>query len=584
MHARTTRGQAAITSVVFFLFISLSVMLGLSGSAIREVRIVSDTVKSKQGFFTAESGSEDYTYRLRTGRQTSSSETLALNGATTTITLIDIGSGQKEILSSAELEGFIRKVKSVLTIMTGTSFNYGMQAGTGGIEFSNNAGIVGNVYSNGDITGGSGSYITGTAIAANSVALSTEQANDTPSTPSAEVVFGNASGTQDFAQSFVMSTTSPVNRVELYLKRTSSSPGNLTVRIVPDDGGAPDGSTIVSATLSASLVTTSFGWVSVTFSSNPDLLLGETYWLVLDGSNSSSKYYTVGANTAYESGIGKLGQYEGSWNNTSPSGQDGYFRLYVGGLTGTIDGVEIGEDGVGNAWAHTVTDSTIAGTNYCQTGSGNNKPCDTSQPDPLPQDFPISEGNVAAWKSDAAAGGTHSGDYTLNGNSGSLGPKRITGDLNITNGATLTVNGTLWIEGDVTFSNGSSIRLASSYGSLSGIIIVDGKVTISNNAQFYGSGQSSSYLLVLSTSACPNAANCDGENAIEVANNAGTAILYAMNGTLHLSNNAGAKEATGRHIKLDNGATITYESGLANVNFSSGPGGSFYINTWREVK
>lgn len=580
----TQGGQAVITSVVFFLFISLSLVLGVSSVAVRELKVANQALKSSQVLYAAESGAEDLTYRFRTGRQTSVSETLSVGGATTTTTVANLADGRIEILSSGDVESYIRKVKTSLTVTTGTSFNYGVQVGAGGIEMGNNAGVIGNVYSNGNIVGSNGSYVTGTAIAANGAALFSDQENSAPATPPSEIVFGNAAGTQDFAESFSVSATGALNKANVYLKRTSGTPSNITVRIVPDNGGVPAENTIASASLSASLVATSYGWVEVAFSSGVELLQGTTYWLVLDGSTSATKYYTIGANDAYAPGTGKIGQYGGNWSDTSPGGLDGYFKIYLGGQTGLISGVLVGENGEGNAWAHTVMNSTVAGANYCEEGSGNNKPCDPSQGDPGPQSLPLSDGNVASWKEDATAGGTISGDYTLDGKAVSLGPVHITGNLRVENKSILTVTGTIWVSGNITLDNNVDVRLAPSYGGYSGVIVADGRVSIINNSDFQGSGTQGSYILMVTTSSCPNGPSCDAAPALLVGNNAGTVILVAQNGTLHLSNNAGAKEAIGSKLKLDNGAFVTYESGLADVNFSSGPGGSFNVDTWREVK
>jgi hypothetical protein len=69
-----------------------------------------------------------------------------------------------------------------------------------------------------------------------------------------------------------------------------------------------------------------------------------------------------------------------------------------------------------------------------------------------------------------------------------------------------------------------------------------------------------------------------------VFNNVGTVIIYGSRGQVHLNNTAGAKEVTGYKIFLDNNASITYESGLANANFTSGPGGGFNIPSWKEIE
>jgi len=271
-----------------------------------------------------------------------------------------------------------------------------------------------------------------------------------------------------------------------------------------------------------------------------------------------------------------LGQYgTTTWNNTSPSGLDAFFKAYLGGVNSTISGMTIGQSGVGNASAHIVNDSTIAGSLYCQTGSGNNKSCDTSQTDPAPLNFPISDSQVQSWKDDAVAGGTQSGDINLSDSETlTIGPKKVVGNLYVSNSGILTISGTLWVTGNIVLSNSAQVKLSGSYGSGSGMIISDGTVSTSNSATFSGSGVSGSYMMMLTTST--------SSSAINVANSAGTVILVAPYGTISFSNTAGAKEAIAKTISMSNSATLTYESGLMNVNFVSGPSGSWEVQTWKE--
>jgi len=60
-------------------------------------------------------------------------------------------------------------------------------------------------------------------------------------------------------------------------------------------------------------------------------------------------------------------------------------------------------------------------------------------------------------------------------------------------------------------------------------------------------------------------------------------IYYGAHGKLNFKQNASAREATGYGIILENGASVSYEDGLANANFSSGPGGGFTTISWREI-
>lgn len=587
------KGAVIITTTLFFLIITATIILGLTAPTIRQIKATSDLLKSRNSYFLAEAGMEDVLYRLKNAIPTQVPQTVTIDGYTVTSEIFDNITG-KTVVSTANWNGHVRKVETKVVAGVGASFNYGVQTGNGGFLMDNNAGVNGNVYSNGDIIGSSNTFITGTAIAANSAALTTDQANEGPAVPSNSIDFRNSSATQDFAQSFALSTTSPINKIELYLKKTGT-PSNATVRIVTNSGSNPGTVTLTTGTLSASTVTTNYGWVTVTFGTNVLLTQGTTYWLVVDSSsNSASNYYTIGANAAYTDGQAKVGQYSGTWTNTSPAGLDSYFRIYLGGVTSEISNIIVGTAGVGNAHAHTVNNVTVHGNLYCQEGSGNQNEtggsisCDTSVADPVPQAFPLSEGNIIQWKDDALAGGVINGNYTPTGDFSTLGPKKIEGNLVLPDNHTLTITGTVWVAGNVIAPNNNIIQLASGYGNSSGIVITDGYIRFDNNVSFEGSGSANSYVFFISTSSCPNAANCSGYDAIELVNNVGQdgdeVVVYAQNGTIDFNNNALVKMATGYKIHLSNNVTITYVAGLANVNFSSGPGGTWNITSWKEIE
>lgn len=255
--------------------------------------------------------------------------------------------------------------------------------------------------------------------------------------------------------------------------------------------------------------------------------------------------------------------------------------------TGTISKMTIGTGTTGNAKAHTVNNSTIRGINYCQTGTGNNKACNTSQPDPESTTMPISDQNILNWKEEASVGDLYVGNYLLNGNNtASLGPKEITGNFTIDGNAVLTVTGTIWVHGNITISNNAIVKLSSSYGHNSGVVVADGNVNFTGNNGFRGSGQTGSYILLVTTSTCPDGPSCGEEstNAITIGNNADAVILNAQNGTISFSNNAEVNEATAKTIVAGNNTVITYLEGLADVNFSSGPSGGWNLESWKEVE
>jgi hypothetical protein len=237
--------------------------------------------------------------------------------------------------------------------------------------------------------------------------------------------------------------------------------------------------------------------------------------------------------------------------------------------------VIVGTGVVGDANSPTVTNSTVRGTLYCQTGSGNNKPCNTSGVTPTQAGLPIPEEEITGWKDDAALGGTI-GAQNLTGTSNTLGPIKIQGNLSLGVNSKVTITGTVWVTGNLSLANGSEIVLAQSYGAGDGIIIVDGTTLVSNGALFTGSGDSRSYVMLLSTNT--------GSNAIVLENNVNAAILYAPNGTVQVMNNANFNQVTAKTVSLNNNAVIDYVQGHIDASFVNGPSGGYDIWEWGEVE
>lgn len=576
--------------VLFFVVIGVLILGGIIGPVISSFKISKTNLLSEQSYFTAESGIEDVFYRIKTNRQYNNSENLTLAGSSTTTTVTDISSTQKSINTTGIASSYERRVGMTLTQDSGVSFNYGVQVGQGGLSLSGSSRVNGNVYANGPIIGDGSSSITGSAISANSPAAYTDQTNGT-GVPPTNFSFGNASNT-DLAQSFRVSSTTPISKIRLYIRKVGN-PSNATVYILPDSNGSPGTGTITNATLTASLVTTNYSWVDVVFSSNPALSVGTTYWIVVDTGNSTSNYYVVGANNGYADGQTKIGALWGSWGATNPSNIDIFFEIYLGGVYGSITGssgsqwnqFRVGTSGTHNAQARIVNYTNATGTIYCQSGTGNNKSCNTSQSDPVYANYPISDANITEWKEDAESGGVHNGNFIVNGASTvTLGSKKINGNLYVSESGTLNLSGRLWVTGSIEVSGAGKIRLSPSYGSSSEIIVSDGRINISGSSPIQGSGTSGSYLITVSTSNCPINPNCYGAYAASISGAAGALVLYVPNGYVSLSGSARAKSIVGYLVSLTGAVSLDYESGLANLTFTSGPSGSWTPSGWGETQ
>lgn len=588
-------GYIVLLNVLIFLAITFFIMVAIAAPLISSNRASAELIKSKKAFMVANSAVEDTLYKMKNQMTVGSSESLTLSGTTAQVTVADTFDGKTVTVSGIE-DDVERDIQVAVTETTGVSFNYGLQAGQGGFEMSGGAAIYGNVYSNGPVVGNGGPFVTGSVTVANGSDPVLDVSNTGSLPPAQGINFGGDTTPQDTAQSFQVSTTTEISGVRILIKKSTTNwMNNVTARIVTDNGGKPSKTTLKSTTISAGQVTTSYNYITLLFS-NLTLTPGQTYWLVFDASTSWGSYYSLGATSAtYADGIAKTGSWSsgngGTWSDTSPAGLDIFLSIYAGGDTGLVSGIYVGASGGSSTvWAHEINNTYLYypnnGIMYCQAGSGNNEACDTSRPDPEAQPLPISDGNIADWKAEAEAGGTYVGDISVGSwpnVATTTGLKKIDGDLEVISGGVITVTGTLWVTGDIRISGGGSISLSSSLGGTSGVIVTDGTVTATGGGRFEGNGSAGSYLLVVTTSDCPASPSCSGDAAVEVSGGTGAVVLNAQQGTIEFSGGAQAKQATAKKIEMSGGTSVHYETGLADMNFNSGPSGSWGVEAWDEI-
>jgi hypothetical protein len=587
----TQRGQVIIINTLMFFALSVAIIFALTSPVVSSFNITNSFSKSKEAFLLANSATNEALYKLNAGMDLSSAETITLSQGEALIGVADTIDG-KIISISSDVDTYQRNYELELSIGSGVSFNYGLQVGQGGFEISGGSGINGNVYSNGDVVGSNGTFITGTAVSANISDPILISSNTGIVDPLYQLVLGGNSVPipQDIAQSFTVSTTTEVSSIRTLIKKTGSPWSNITMRITTDNAGNPSKTDIAQGTVSASTVTSTFNYLQIPLDATVELTPGTTYWIVFDAINFGGPTYSIGANDSqYATGTSKIStsgwsqSNGGTWINPATTTLDIYFDIYAGGSTGVIDGITVGTGGVGDAWSYEVKNSTVAGTIYCQAGSSNNKACDTSRSVPVQQMFPISEGNILEWKTDAES---YSATTTQSFGSGnhSLGPIKINGDLSVSSGGTLNLDGTIYVTGNITVNGGGIIRVNPSLINKSIILLTDGVIKSNGGGQFQGSGSSGSYILLVTTSSCPDGVGCSGDNAVEVSGGTGAVVINAQNGTIEFSGGAQAKQATANRITMTGGTTVTYESGLANPTFTSGPSGAWNVDSWKEIE
>ena len=582
-----------ITSVLFML-VSLVIVFGITGPIIKQERVAYNLWNSKQSYYLSEAGTEDVIYRVKSYSDSAvqSSETLSL-GNFNAITNISGSSGDVgglTVTTQSNQNDYDKYIQTTLKKGPGVSFYYGLQTGNGGFVFNNSGTIIGNVYSNGNIiSNNSSAKITGMAIAANGGNVFLDQSNTIPDSPPSSIPFGNNYSTQDLAQSFVLSSSSPVNQISVYIKKIGS-PSDATLKIVKDSSGSPSASSgdiLATLTLSSLSVGADYSWTEVYLPNSLSLSTSSTYWLVFDASRNTSNYYIVGSNldNSYLNGTAKSGYNVGPWSNT---GSDIYFKIYSGDSFGKIMGVNQYNlfNISGGAYAHYVSSVNSGGVLKCKAGVTNNKSCDTSSDDPVQTPYPVATSSIQGWKDAAAVGGTINSDFTTDTYSTYyLGPKKINGNLVIGGSATVVVTGTIWVTGDLIMSGASRLILSPTYGTNSGMIVLDGKISIGGSCIANGSGQTGSFIMLITTSDCPASSSCGGANAVEMYGSGGAVIINAENGTINLNGSAYANEITGKKVVISGGGvTVTYNTGLVSPSFSNGPSGSFNITGWRELE
>lgn len=514
-------------------------------------------------------------------------------------TEIPLGEGSYSVLVTSkdavtkviEATGFVpnmSKARAKRTIRitssrgVGASFVYGIQVGEGGLELGNSNEINGSIYSNGSITAGNGNEATGDIWVAGGPQPTADQQTDCEGSncdPNG-YIFGktvNGEVRLSVAQSFQASNSGILNKVSIKVKKFGSPP-NVTVRILQDAGGKPDKNAVLtSGTLYSSLVTGSYGWIDVTFNTSPAVTKDTPYWLMISTNSDSSNFWSWQNDLAKSYNNG-----EPKWSPNWSTGNavwnlingDLSFKLYLGGAPTSIragnNKMKIG----GEAHANTMENLTIAKDAYYQTiiTSTVGGIAHPGSADPPPKVFPISDANVADWKAQVDKPETTTvGDITTCPST--LGPIKIVGNVTFNSGCRTTVKSPIWITGTLTLNSNNILTLDSSYGSTSGVIIVDGIVTLNSNNHLNGTGVGSSLLMVLTTFDSTS----NNQDSISVNSNGNTGVYYASKGIIAPGTGNSFKELTAWKIRLINSSTIDYETGLSSVIFTSGPSGAYSL-------
>lgn len=572
-------GQLFILSIIV-LGALVALTLLITSSAVTYKQRSQYSIEEIQAINLAEAGIDKAIATLNTSAGTYNGETkTTLPDGDFSVVVRDKNTTTKTI----EVTGYVPsksnpKVQKTIKIDVskgiGASFNYALQTGDGGLDMGFNSRINGSVYANGDINMGFNSRITGDVYVAGGTQATPDQ--EVTCSSCQDYIFGKSVSSQsrlDVAQSFRPSQTATLNKVSIKLKKVGS-PANLTVRIMGNTGSRPNMSDIkADATLYSSQVTNQYGDIEVSFVDPPTLNAGTTYWIMLDSSSNNSNYWTW----ALSSNTYSQGQpmWTSNWQSSSASWiaivGDLNFKTFMGGSPTGVYG-NFNSRVTGNVHANTIRDLTITGNAYYQAASditaANQYP---GSPDPGVQTMPLSDANIQSWKDLALEEGEHFGDITNCPSTLTAG--KYNGSITLPNNCTVTVSSPIWITGDLILSYNSKIKLNSSYGTQSGVIIADRQVRLYWLDKIEGSGSPGSYLITISEYNSKD--DPQEEDAIQVNFRDNEGILYANRGKISIGVSNRLTSVTAWKLSVGFDSVLTYDQGLAGAFFSSGPSGSF---------
>lgn len=170
---------------------------------------------------------------------------------------------------------------------------------------------------------------------------------------------------------------------------------------------------------------------------------------------------------------------------------------------------------------------------------------------------------------------------------------KITGDVTITNGCTVKLNGNAWISGTLTITNNSTLAIQDAVGTTLPSVVVDGYANgdgllLTNNSAIVrnSSGTGVEFITFYSTAPCsPDCNTVNGVTGLDLFNSqsvqtinltnnvsAPGTILYAYWSKVTIANNGQLGAVTGQTVALTNNAVITFTASV--------PGSNNLVTTW----
>lgn len=179
-------------------------------------------------------------------------------------------------------------------------------------------------------------------VTADNVSMAGSDQSQTTQNAAVDVAEANATSRKNkVAQSFVAGKTK-VRGIELFkIADTGTFTGTVTISIQADTAGSPSGSALVSKTITNAqwlVIKDSTAFISEFTTEYSSLVIGTTYWIVIEGSTSDTlNHFNIGTNSAggYANGSVKYYNVTDGW--VAIATIDLYFKVLEGIATQIIE-------------------------------------------------------------------------------------------------------------------------------------------------------------------------------------------------------------------------------------------------------
>ncbi|HEY4478172.1 MAG TPA: hypothetical protein VJB09_02765 [Candidatus Paceibacterota bacterium] len=241
----------------------------------------------------------------------------------------------------------------------------------------------------------------------------------------------------------------------------------------------------------------------------------------------------------------------------------------------------------GNAYYTSISNSTVNGISY------------PNSPDAPAYPLPITDTMIEKFKLLAAAGGTYAGACPYNINSGNvnLGPIKIPcNSLNISGTARVSINGPVWVTGNINISDTAVVSVGAGVGAGKSVPVIadntldritSSKISINTVSSVTGFGSNSYVMLISQNNDLEKGGSQDAVSLISTGGEMSSVLVYASHGHINVQTNGSSallQIISGYKATLSNFSSIlAARPGQSTITFPDSQLNIWTYTQWKEI-